>query len=245
MDRGIRIMGGYGMSETCPIISIAQLKPEDVQAAPETRLDVITRAGFAIPLACARAVDIHDQPLPPGREHTGELVLQAPWLTRGYFKETERSRNLWRTGWLHTGDMGCVDAEGYLRITDRIKDVIKIGGEWISSLELENIIAQHEAVKEVAVIGVPDAKWDERPLALVVLHDPLRKPVTPRDIARFLHKFIDTGVVHKRAILTHIQFVDSLPRTSVGKFDKKALRARTHANTPPAAAATDPAVPGA
>ena len=97
-------------------------------------------------------------------------MVRAPWLTQGYFKEPDRSEELWANGWLHTGDIGYIDPEGYLQITDRFKDVIKTGGEWISSLELEDMIGQHEAVSEAAVIGVLDEKWGERPLAIVVLH---------------------------------------------------------------------------
>ena len=116
-------------------------------------------------------------------------MLQAPWLTTGYFKQDEQSEVLWRSGWLHTGDVGYIDDLGYIRITDRLKDVIKIGGEWISSLELENALSQHPAVKEAAVVGIPDAKWDERPFAEVVLRDGHAGQVTPKDLLRFLHEF--------------------------------------------------------
>jgi fatty-acyl-CoA synthase len=125
--------------------------------------------------------------------------------------------------------MACLDEDGYIRITDRIKDVIKIGGEWISSLELEKILLHHEAVKEVAVVGVPDPKWDERPLAFIVLRDGHQDQVSARDLAHYLHRFIDAGSVHQRAILTRFRFVPTLPRTSVGKFDKKTLRAQARA----------------
>jgi fatty-acyl-CoA synthase len=234
MERGIKIMQGYGMSETCPIIAISQFKPEVVRGDAAAQLDIIGRTGFPLPLVSARAVDPEGRPLPAGRDHQGELVLKAPWLTAGYYKEEERSRELWRTGWLHTGDLAFMDADGYVRITDRLKDVIKVGGEWISSLELESILIQHEAVKEVAVVGVPDAKWDERPYAAVVLRDTHRDQVTPRELMAFLHRFIDTGIVHKRAILTHIHLVEALPRTSVGKFDKKALRVQATGSARPA-----------
>jgi fatty-acyl-CoA synthase len=226
MSRGIRIAQGYGMSETCPIIALSSYKPGIAEAPEPTRLGVLARAGFPLPLVRARIADPTGHPMPPGREHIGELVLQAPWLTPGYYKQQDKSETLWEHGWLHTGDLAYLDEDGYIRITDRLKDVIKIGGEWISSLDLEGVLGQHDAVKEVAVIGIPDPKWDERPLALVVLRQPLAHPVTPKDLAHFVHKFIDTGLLHKRAILTQIEFVDALPRTSVGKFDKKSLRAQ-------------------
>jgi fatty-acyl-CoA synthase len=224
MDRGMRIMGGYGMSETCPIIALAQIKPEDTHAGPAHHLDHLTRTGFPIPLVQAAIVDPEDRPQPPGPSHTGELVLRSPWLTAGYFKDPQRSRELWRGDWLHTGDLAYQDSEGYLRITDRLKDVIKIGGEWISSIELENALTQHPAVKEVAVVGVPDTKWDERPHAEVVLREDHAPTVTPKDLAHFLHGFIDRGTLHKRAILTVIHIVDSIPKTSVGKINKRQLR---------------------
>jgi fatty-acyl-CoA synthase len=167
-----------------------------------------------------------NQPLPPGAENAGELVLQCPWLTQGYYRNEETSQALWRGGWLHTGDIAYMDHDGYIRITDRLKDVVKIGGEWISSLELENALSQHPAVREVAVFGVPDTKWDEHPHAEVVLHEAHRGEVTPRELAKHLHGFIDRGLIHKRAILTEIALVEAIPKTSVGKIDKKLMRAR-------------------
>lgn len=227
VDRGIRILGAYGMSETCPIVAASHVKPpgsgpEDRMADP---LGVVTRTGFPIPLAEAGIMNLRGELLPPGREHLGELVLRTPWLTHGYLKQPQESANLWRGGWLHTGDIAYRDDDGYLRITDRLKDVIKIGGEWISTLELENALSQHPAVREVAVVGVPDPKWDERPHADVVLRENLAEEVTPRTLIRFLHQFIDAGTLHQRAILTQIRVVTAIPRTSVGKIDKKAMRA--------------------
>jgi fatty-acyl-CoA synthase len=153
----------------------------------------------------------------------GELVLRSPWLTHGYLGDDASSDRLWRGGWLHTGDGALLDSDGYLRITDRLKDVIKIGGEWISSLEIEAALARHPAVREVAVIGVPDAKWDEHPRAEVVLREGLES-VTPRELVRHLHAVIETGVIHKRAILTEVVLVSAIPKTSVGKVDKKRMR---------------------
>jgi fatty-acyl-CoA synthase len=224
MDRGILIMASYGMSETCPIVSVASLKPEDLESDDERRLDVLTRTGFPMPLVQASVVDTEGEPLPAGTAHVGELVLRTPWNTGGYYRDSERSRSLWRGGWLHTGDMACIDDEGYIRITDRVKDVIKIAGEWISSLELENALSQHPAVGEVAVVAVPDARWGERPHAEVVLREISGANVTERDLLHFLQRFIETGSIHKRALLLRIRFVANIPRTSVGKINKRALR---------------------
>ena len=227
-SRGIRILGGYGMSETGPLAAISHVKPDHPLAAgtsPADALDVVTRTGFPMPLVDAGIMDAAGTLLPPGRENVGELVLRAPWLTAGYHRQPEASAALWRGGWLHTGDIAYLDTDGYIRITDRLKDVIKIGGEWISTLELENCLSQHEAVKEVVVVGVPDSKWDEHPHADVVLRPGLEDQVTPKVLAHFLHRFVDEGALHKRAILTSIRIVPSIARTSVGKFDKKRLRA--------------------
>lgn len=226
--RGIRLLSGYGMSETCPVVALGQTKPSLSKLDPEAQADLLCGATLLTPFVRARIVDGEGRTLPPGQEQIGELVLQGPWLTQGYYKAPEQSRQLWRDGWLHTGDVATLDSEGYLRITDRIKDVIKIGGEWISSLELENCLNQHPAVAEVAVIGIPDPKWGERPHAQVVLLDGLRSKVTPQDLIAHLHRCSERGSIHKRAILTGIQIVESLPKTTVGKLDKRALRARLH-----------------
>lgn len=222
--RGIRIMGGYGMSETCPVVAAPHWKPEHGAGGADARLDVLCRTGFAFPLVEARIWGSDDRLLPPDSGETGELVLRCPWLTEGYYKDDPRSRELWHGGWLHTGDIAFLDRDGYIRITDRLKDVIKIGGEWISSQELESALSRHEAVREVAVVAKRDAKWDEHPCALVVLRE--GHSVTPRELGKFLHRFIDDGTIHKRAILTEIRVVDAIPRTSVGKIDKKEIRRR-------------------
>lgn len=234
-ERGIRIVGGYGMSETGPLIAVSHVNPARELAegqTPADALDVITRTGFPMPLVDAGIMDSEGNLLPPGRDQVGELVLRTPWLTSGYHANPEASAALWRGGWLHTGDIAYRDADGYLRITDRLKDVVKIGGEWISTLELENALSQHEAVKEVVVVGVPDPKWDERPHADVVLRDDFADAVNERVLSKFLHRFIDDGTLHKRAILTEIRVVPQIARTSVGKFDKKRLRAELASRAP-------------
>lgn len=223
--RGIRLLSSYGMSETCPVVASAHPKPDRADTDAEADLEVCSRTGFPLPLVEAGIWSANGTLLPPGRDQIGELVLRAPWLTGGYHLDPVRSAELWRGGWLHTGDIAYRDLDGYVRITDRLKDVIKIGGEWISSLELENALSRHEAVKEVAVVGVPNAKWDERPHADVVLHPAHAGQVTPRELQKFLHGFIESGAIHQRAVLTEIRLVEAIPRTSVGKIDKKALRA--------------------
>ena len=150
--------------------------------------------------------------------------MRSPWLTETYFKSPEKTEELWRSGWLHSGDVGYIDENGYLQITDRIKDVIKSGGEWISSLDLENFLSQHEAVLESAAIGVPDEKWGERPLMIVTLKPEYREKITTDDLKEHMKKFAEKGKLPKYGVPDKFEFVDTIPKTSVGKLDKKNLR---------------------
>ena len=159
-------------------------------------------------------------------QETGEIVVRTPWLTPGYYKDPERSEELWAGGWLYTGDVANMDEYGYIQIVDRIKDVIKSGGEWISSLELENLLSMQEDVLEAAVIGVPDEKWGERPLAIIVPTEQGRERITATSLQGHLQRFVADGVIAKWAVPEHYAFVEELPKTSVGKIDKKVLRSR-------------------
>jgi fatty-acyl-CoA synthase len=177
-----------------------------------------------VPLVSVRIVDESMRDVPQDGTTPGELVVRAPWLTSGYVGDEDASAALWRGGWLHTQDIASIDGEGFLKVRDRLKDVIKTGGEWISSVALENLIAALPEVAEVAVVGVPDAKWGERPLAVIVpapaalvtlasLNAPITAAIARGDLGRY-------------ACVDRIEIVDVLPRTSVGKIDKKLLRAR-------------------
>jgi acyl-CoA synthetase (AMP-forming)/AMP-acid ligase II len=223
LDRGIDVFAGYGMSETCPVLTLCQLPPDaDPVAGP---IDARTRAGRPIPLVDLQTVDAYLQPLPRDGQAVGEVVVRAPWLTQGYLHNPAASEELWAGGWLHTQDIGHIDPAGYLQITDRLKDVIKTGGEWVSSLELEDIIGRCPGVAEVAVIAVPDAKWGERPAALVV-----KKPDAPglaEDAIRAqVAQAAEAGHVSRYAVPEQVWFVEALERTSVGKLNKRALRER-------------------
>lgn len=223
LDRGIDVFTGYGMSETCPIMTIAQVKTS-LRDNEVRELALRTRTGLPVPLVDLRIVDEAMQDVAHDGKATGEVVVRAPWLTQGYFKNPEASQTLWDGGYLHTNDIGVIDADGYLQVTDRIKDVIKTGGEWVSSLELEDILSRHPSVSEVAVIGVKDAKWGERPLALVV-----PKPGMEPDRAtlqRHVADFAARGVISRFAVPEQILFVDAIDKTSVGKINKKQLRAK-------------------
>ncbi len=222
--RGIEVFAGYGMSETCPVLTVANLKPHMLDWEMDRQLDYRIKTGFPVPLVDLRIVDEEGRELPRDGKTQGELVVRAPWLTQGYVKDPQRSEELWCGGWLHTGDIATIDEEGYVQITDRLKDVIKSGGEWISSLELENLLSRHEAVSEVAVVGVPDSKWGERPWALVVLRPEHSREVSEEDLKSFLMGFVEKGILSKWAVPDTIRLVGEIPKTSVGKIDKKAIR---------------------
>jgi fatty-acyl-CoA synthase len=224
MKLGIQIYAGYGMSETCPVISVGTLKPEMLTWEKEKQIDKLIMTGLTIPLVYAKIVDPSGKNLPHDGEATGELVLRAPWLTAGYFNEPERSKELWIDGWLHTGDVAYIDKEGYIQITDRIKDVIKTGGEWISSLELENLASQHKAVLEAAAIGIPDPKWGERPALIIVLRPDFKGKVTAEDMQKYMADCASKGKIPKYGVPDKYLFVDEIPKTSVGKINKIQLR---------------------
>ena len=209
---GVRVVQGWGLTETSPVAAVAQ-PPRD--CPKEQELDWTTRTGRLIPGVELRVCD-GDTILPWDGESVGEFEVRGPWVTASYFGDPSESR--FHDGWLRTGDVGVVDEFGYMRITDRTKDVIKSGGEWISSVELENTIIDHPDVLEAAVIGVPDQRWDERPLACVVL-----RSGSTIDIAS-LRAHLASRVA-KWWIPERWAFIREVPKTSVGKFDKKALRA--------------------
>ncbi len=224
MDRGINLTTGYGMSETCPILTIASLKPHMNSWEPDRQVEMRCRTGLPIPLVNLEVVDMEGNPVPHDGASTGEVVAKTPWLTQGYLKEPERSEELWDNGWLHTGDIGWIDTEGYLQITDRLKDVIKTGGEWISSLQLEDIISQHPAVSEVAVVGVPDEKWGERPYAMVVLKEDFKGTVDEEELKTFCMGYVEKGIIPKYGVPNTVAIVETIAKTSVGKMNKKQLR---------------------
>lgn len=221
---GIDVFTGYGMSETCPILTIAQLTPEMLELSPEEQSSIRCRTGIALPLVDLKIVDHAMQELPRDGATPGEIVVRAPWLTQGYLKDHKTSERLWEGGYLHTGDVAVRDEHGSVRITDRTKDVIKVAGEWVSSLELEDIIAHHPAVAEVAVIGQPDEKWGERPLALVVVKPGENGTVTDKELTHHVREYADKGIVSKQVVLVRVRFVDAIDKTSVGKINKVALR---------------------
>jgi fatty-acyl-CoA synthase len=224
LERGIDVFTGYGMSETCPLLTLAQLKPVREPLDIDEEVSLRCRTGVPVPLVDLRIVDAEMRDLPHDGVASGEVVVRAPWLTQGYLHNPEASATLWEGGYLHTQDVGRIDTDGYLQITDRIKDVIKSGGEWVSSLEIESLISQHPAVAEVAVIGIKSEKWGERPAAVVVLRTERDAPVSEEDIRQHVLRFSETGQISKYAVPEVVKFVDALEKTSVGKMNKKWLR---------------------
>ncbi|HLK09815.1 MAG TPA: long-chain fatty acid--CoA ligase [Candidatus Binatia bacterium] len=210
---GVRIVQAWGMTETSPMAALA-LPPKGTP--PEEAMRWRAKTGRIVPGIELRVVDAEGRPMPWDGRSAGEIEVRGPWVTGGYYREDAPEK--FHDGWLRTGDVGTVDGKGFVQITDRVKDVIKSGGEWISSVELEGHIMAHPDVLEAAVIGIPDPRWDERPLACVVPRPGAR--LTPEALRAFL-----AARVAKWWLPERWAFVDAVPRTSVGKFDKKALRA--------------------
>jgi fatty-acyl-CoA synthase len=226
LKHGINLYSAYGMSETCPLLTVANIKPHLLEKDEDEQVEIRCKTGLPVPNVQLEIVDVNGKPMPHDGQTAGEVVVRSPWLTQGYIKDEEKSRELWEKGWLHTGDIGIIDSEGYLKITDRLKDVIKTGGEWISSLDLEDIISMHEAVSEVAVVGVSDEKWGERPLAMVVLRDGFQEKISETDIQDFCMTFVEKGRIPKYGVPSKIVLDAQIPKTSVGKISKKDIRAQ-------------------
>ena len=217
------------MSETGPIAALAQIPPGVVPAdeAEDVRRRSIT--GRPVPLVDFRVVDENLREVPRDGKSQGEIVLRAPFLTQGYFGKPGASEQLWAGGWLHTQDVAVVQPDGSVQIVDRMKDVIKTGGEWVSSIEVESLIVEVPGVQEAAVVGVKDEKWGERPMAFVV-----RKAgaeVEAAAVRAHLAALAAANRISKYAVpeLERIAFVPEIPKTSVGKVNKKALRERAAA----------------
>ncbi|MGO9192325.1 MAG: long-chain fatty acid--CoA ligase [Streptosporangiaceae bacterium] len=214
---GLRIVQGWGMTEMSPVGGLA-LPPAGVEEGTEEDLDWRMRAGRVIHGVEMRIIGKDGQELPRDGVSEGEIEVRGPWVTGSYHHDPAPEK--FRDGWLRTGDVGTLDERGFFSISDRIKDVIKSGGEWISSVDLENRLMAHPAVQEAAVIGIRDERWGERPLACVVL-----RPGAKADASE-LADFLGGNGVARWQVPENWAFVAEIPKTAVGKFDKKVLRAR-------------------
>ncbi len=217
---GITTIGAYGLSETAPLLTIATYNDSIRNADDETKFNFSLTTGIPVPMVSLRVVDKEMKDVPPDGKAFGEIVVRSPWLTKGYHKDPQKTEELWKGGWLHTGDLALVHPNGYISIVDREKDAVKSGGEFIPSLILENAISEMNGVGEVAVIGKPDEKWGERPVAFVQRSEPIKEA----DVYDHLNKFVEVGRIQKWWIPDEIIFIETMPKTSTGKADKKELR---------------------
>ncbi|MGD0630336.1 MAG: long-chain fatty acid--CoA ligase [Terracidiphilus sp.] len=212
---GVRLIHGWGMTETTPVATACTLKPEMEAWSEDERYVLRARQGLPLPFIETRAVDDQVE-VPWDGETAGELEVRGPWVTASYFNADQPDK--WTAdGWFRTGDVVTIDSGGYVKITDRAKDLIKSGGEWISSVDLENTLVGHEAVREAAVIAVPHPKWQERPLAVVILKE--GRAVEPSELRAFLARSFASWQLPDAFV-----FVSQLPYTSTGKVLKRKLR---------------------
>jgi fatty-acyl-CoA synthase len=217
---GLPLLQAWGMTETSPIASVCRIKSTVADRSEEELADLRTTVGLPVPGVDLRVVEPGTiRELPWDGQTSGELQCRGPWIAAQYYKVEPTTESFTEDGWLRTGDVATVDPEGYVRLVDRTKDLIKSGGEWISSVELENELMAHPKVVEAAVIGVASTKWGERPLACVV-PKPGEAP-TYEELIEFL-----TPRVAKWWLPDEIALIDEVPKTSVGKFSKKTLRDR-------------------
>jgi fatty-acyl-CoA synthase len=209
---GVTVLHAWGMTETSPLGSVA-IPPQDCEG--EARWRYRESQGRLSPLVQGRLVGPDGEVMPCDGESVGELQVRGPWITGSYYREDDQAK--FDGDWLRTGDVGSLTPDGFLRLTDRAKDVIKSGGEWISSVALENALMSHPKVREASVVGVPDERWGERPLATVVVVE--GEQVEAAELREFLSSLVARWQVPERWT-----FIDEVPKTSVGKFDKKVLR---------------------
>jgi fatty-acyl-CoA synthase len=217
---GMPIMQAWGMTETSPVATVGMTKSKFVGRSEDELADLRSTIGLPLFGVSLRVVDPATlEPVAPDGEARGEIQAQGPWIASSYYNDDRSAESFTDDGWLRTGDVATVDAEGYMRIVDRTKDVVKSGGEWISSVELENELMAHPKVAEAAVIGVKHPKWQERPMACVVVKP--GEELSKDEVIEFL-----TPRVAKWWLPDDVVFIDEIPKTTVGKFSKKDLRTR-------------------
>ncbi len=216
----LNLMHAWGMTETTPLGTVSRLKSYQLALPSEQQYSIRARQGTPVPGIEIRAVDDQGQEIPWDGKAIGELQVRGPWVISSYYND-ERSADSFKDGWFRTGDVVNVDSEGFMQIVDRTKDLVKSGGEWISSVDLENAIMSHPKVLEAAVIAIPHPKWQERPLACVVVRPEFKGNVTKEEIYEHIRPHFASW-----SLPDDIVFIESVPKTSVGKFDKKVLRAQ-------------------
>ncbi|HEX9682644.1 MAG TPA: long-chain fatty acid--CoA ligase [Acidimicrobiales bacterium] len=217
-DLGIEYLQVWGMTETGPLACASRPRPRHGRLSRHERLDIQEKTGTILTGVEARIVDEDDQPLPWDGASVGELEVRGPWIASGYYENPEFTKERFHDDWLRTGDMAWMEYDGYFKIVDRAKDLVKSGGEWISSVELEGSLLAHPAVRDAAVVGCHSDKWDERPVAAIVLRPGAAAP-TLEEVREFL-----APTFAKWWLPDAVEVVDEIPKTSVGKLDKKVLR---------------------
>lgn len=219
---GLTVMHAWGMTELSPLGTVSRLKSHQQDLPEAEQFSLRAKQGTPVPGIELRAIDEQGQEIPWNGKAFGEMEVRGPWVISGYYND-ERSAESFHDGWFRTGDVVTIDPEGYILIVDRAKDLVKSGGEWISSQDLENVIMSHPKVLEAAVIAIPHPKWQERPLACVVPKPDFKDTLTKEEIYEHMsQKFT------KMYLPDDIVFIEAVPKTSVGKFDKKVLRAQYH-----------------
>jgi fatty-acyl-CoA synthase len=217
---GLTVMHAWGMTEMSPLGTVSRLKSYQLNLPEEAQFEVRAKQGTSVPGVEIRAIDEQGKEVPWDGQSFGELQVKGPWVASSYYND-ERSADAYMDGWFRTGDVVTIDPEGFMQIVDRTKDLVKSGGEWISSVDLENRIMSYPKVLEAAVIAVPHPKWQERPLACVVPKEDFKDSLTKDEIYEHIRPHFASW-----ALPDDIVFVEAIPKTSVGKFDKKVLRAQ-------------------
>jgi fatty-acyl-CoA synthase len=229
---GLHILHAWGMTEMSPLGTVSRVPAELAAADSSVQLDYRARQGPPTPGVELRVLDADGNDVPRDGQTMGELVTRGIWVTGAYYQDERSAGSFTDDGWFRTGDVATMQSNGCIEIADRTKDLIKSGGEWISSVALENALMAHPKVQEAAVIAVPDERWAERPLACVVARPDFRGAISDEELADYLAQQFAKWWIPERYV-----FLDELPKTSVGKFDKKVMR-QQHASAPAGSAPT-------
>ena len=226
LERGINVASSFCMAEGGALVSMSHLKGGLDRGTAKKKTGIICSAGLPAPLVEVGIADSAGQVRKDSDSTPGEVVVRSPWLTRAYHRDSEKTRKLWKKGWLYSGDIGFIDKDGYLRITERVRSLTKSGGEWISHLKIENLVRQLEGVRDAAVVSVPDEVWGERPAVIVVVDKSCRDTVGPGQIELFMQSFAETGDLPRYALPDKYVIVDEIPKTGVHKIDVRMIMER-------------------
>lgn len=222
--RGIHVTSAFGLAESCPLVAMSHLKGDLDESTMENRIGVLGTAGLPAPLVEVGIVDTMGNFRKNDGLSQGQVVIRSPWLAREYHRDPRKTKELWKHGWLYSGDIGFIDKSGYLRITERVRSVIKSGGEWISHLKIENLVRKHRAVKDAAVVGVPNEIWGERPVVIVVIDKEHPDALDSGKLSEFMQMFVETGDLPKYALPDRYVIVDEIPKTGVQKIDMRVIK---------------------